>query len=88
MADTTETMTQDGPAPAGHKSLLLKTYCTSSSYKTQLVPPPPAASLTFPLSSVCIGLTRYRLSAHRVSCGAARLRFAPSLGFTAGRQNE
>lgn len=33
-------------------------------------------------------LTRYGLSAHCVSLGAARLHFAPSLSFTAGRQNE
>lgn len=85
MADSNETMTQDGAAPAGHKNLLLKTYCVSSGYKTQL---PPAATLTLPLSRVCTDLTRYRLSAHRVSCGAARLRFASSLGFTAGRRNE
>lgn len=53
MADSTETMSQDGAASAGHKSLLLKTYCISSSHKAELLFP--AATLTcadIPLRSI------------------------------------
>lgn len=59
MADSTETMTQDGAASAGHKSLLLKTYCISSSHEAKLLFP--AATLTcadVPLSSISMGTVK------------------------------
>lgn len=52
MADSTETMTQDGAASAGHKSLLLKTYCISSSHKAELFPTAILTCADVPLSSI------------------------------------
>lgn len=78
MADSTETMTQDGAAPAGHKNLLLKTYCVSSGYKTQL---PPRSHSHFAFKSRLYG--SYQIQAVRTPrqlwrCPAA-FRFFPRL---------
>lgn len=79
MADSTETITQDGAAPASQKSKQFGVdYTLTDAHKC----------LSVKQKGPATHLTRYKQSTHCISLSAAWMCFAPALGLTTSRKDD